>query len=74
MAIPPHFTSTPPFQSYPPFLAKFLVPPLPPPQVTQFMWGVATMKSSIPPLHDNQGKKSFVGSYTDVNSFPKDTA
>lgn len=49
--------------------------PRPPPLPSDSIYGgFATMKSSIPPLHDNQGKKSFVGSYTDVNSFPKDTA
>ena len=32
---PPISTSTLPFQGYPPFLAKFLVPP----QVTQFLEG-----------------------------------
>ena len=43
-------TSTPPFQSYTPFLPKFLVPP---PQVTQFLEGPAPPP---PPPPFNKGR------------------
>ena len=43
---PPISTSTPPFQVYPPFLAKNFVPP---PQVTQFL------ESPTPPPPFNKG-------------------
>ena len=44
---PPISASKPPFQGYPPFLLKFLVPPLP--QVTQFLEGLR--RSYPPPPH-----------------------
>ena len=41
VAPPPHFYISPPFEVYPPFLAKGFVPP--PPQVTQFLEGLTPL-------------------------------
>ena len=49
VATPPISTSTPPFQGYPPFLAKFL---LLHPQVTQF-WKV------LPPPFNREGGSNY---------------
>ena len=51
----PISTSTPPFQSYLPFLAKFLLPPPPPPpQMAQFLEG-STPPAPPPPLNKGGG-------------------